>query len=172
MRNRFTPMIFLVASGYCLAKKSTMAMDVANKRRSGSGRNLRASTYLLRAAVVDSESQSSPLSCRVYVRSTTGTWYFPKSSSAEGSAVEYKRQVGPNSLEQHVTVSAHPIEVELPSGTIYRQYRAGKGIRTACSHEVVVQQQPVDIKLPLIRWINMSKAGWYSGDVHAHRGTV
>lgn len=124
-------------------------------------------TFLLRGVVVDSKTET-PLPCRVYIKSTKGAWYFPKSSSPQGSAVEYQRQVGPNSLEQHVTISAHPFEIELPSGTYTVMVERGKEY-VPLSREVVIEQQPLDVTFPLRRWIDMAKAGWFSGDVHAHR---
>ncbi len=124
-------------------------------------------TFLLRGEVVDVDRQL-PLAARISVKSANGSWYFPKSASPNGSAVEYKRQVSPTSLEQHVTLSAHPFEVELPEGTYIVTVERGKEY-VPLSKEITIAGRGVDIKLPLRRWIHMAKDGWYSGDVHAHR---
>ena len=163
MQNRFAPIVVLVVV-ICSSEMSATENDDAN---STSVTAAKEKAFLLRGEVVDAESQK-PLPCRIYVRSALGAWYFPKSASAQGSAVEYKRQAGPTSLEQHVTISAHPFEVEVPTGTYTVIIERGKEY-IPLSQEVVIEQQPVDIKLSLRRWIDMAKAGWYSGDVHAHR---
>lgn len=139
---------------------------VANDQQAG-GNQANAKPIRLRGEIVDDES-GQPLPAKVSVKSANGTWYFPKSASPQGSAVEYKRQVAPTSLEQHVTLSAHPFEVELPAGTYTVTVERGKEY-VPISKEVVIDQQPVDIKLPIHRWINMAKLGWYSGDIHVHR---
>jgi len=122
---------------------------------------------LLRGEVTDAETQQ-PLGARVTVRSSTGQWYFPKSASPTGSAIEYRRQAGPNSIEQHVTLSAHPFTVELPAGTSTITVERGKEY-LPIRKEIVIDTTNVDVPLPLARWIHMAKLDWYSGDVHAHR---
>src|SRR5260221_14652841 len=55
---------------------------------------------------------------RVYIRSDSGTWFFPQSASPDGSAVHYQRQnwINTNTVEQHTTLTAHPFRVELEPG--------------------------------------------------------
>ena len=124
-------------------------------------------TSMLQGEVIDAESHE-PLPARISIRAATGTWYFPKSASSQGSAVEYRRQVSPSSLEQHVTLSAHPFEVELPAGTYTVTVERGKEY-IPLSKEVTIVDSAIEISFPMKRWTNMAKQGWYSGDVHAHR---
>lgn len=124
-------------------------------------------TVILRGEVIEGES-GDPLPARVSIRSSEGEWYFPKTTSPDGSAIEYRRQAGPKSLEQHVTLSAHPFEVAVPRGTYTLTVERGKEY-VPLTRNVVVDGGEGVIKLPLNRWINMAKRGWYSGDVHAHR---
>ncbi len=80
---------------------------------------------LVTGAVQDAES-AQLLAARVYVRSSDGTWFFPKSAATNGSAIEYRRRVGPNSVEMHTTLSAHPFTVELPPGRYVFSAEHGK----------------------------------------------
>ena len=121
----------------------------------------------LRGTIIDTDP-GKPVAARIYIQSADGKWYFPKSASPEGSAIEYKRQVGANSVEQHVTLSAHPFVVDLPTGKYTITVERGKEYRPLVQAVDVGPQSP-EIKLSIRRWIDMSKLGWYSGDVHAHR---
>ncbi len=72
-------------------------------------------TVAVRGKVVDSAT-GKLLPARVYSRSAEGAWYFPKSAVPNGSAIEFKRKVGTNSVEMFTTLSAAPFTVELPPG--------------------------------------------------------
>lgn len=117
--------------------------------------------------VIDADTQK-PVACRIYIQSTDGKWYFPKSASPEGSAIEYRRERGPTSLEQHVTLSAHPFVVSVPKGKYVITVERGKEYLPLVQ-AVEVRDQAAEVSLPIRRWINMASLGWYSGDVHAHR---
>ena len=121
----------------------------------------------LHGQVIDADTMQS-VGARIYIQSADGKWYFPKSASPAGSAIEYKRQAGPTSLEQHVTLSAHPFVVDVPPGKVTITVERGKEYKPV-TQTVDVGAQPAEIKLPIKRWINMTSHGWYSGDVHAHR---
>jgi hypothetical protein len=121
----------------------------------------------LRGTIVDADSKL-PVAARVYVKSADGKWFFPKSADPAGTAVEYKRERGPTSLEQHVTLSAHPFVVEVPRGKYTITVERGKEY-VPLVKEIVVEKAAVDVTLPIRRWVNLSEQGWYSGDVHAHR---
>lgn len=124
-------------------------------------------TVALRGQVIDAGTQQ-PIAARIYIQSADGKWYFPKSASPDGSAVEYRRQVSPTSLEQHVTLSAHPFIVDVPPGKYTITVERGKEY-IPLVQTVDVTAQSNDVKLPIKRWIDMASFGWYSGDVHAHR---
>ena len=123
--------------------------------------------FTLRGEIVDAITEQ-PVAARISVKSADGKWYFPKSADPAGTAIEYKKQAGPTSLEQHVTLSAHPFVVEVPSGKYTITVERGKEY-VPLSKEVVVEKAAVEVTLPIRRWINMAEQGWYSGDVHAHR---
>ena len=113
-------------------------------------------------------SSGRPLPARVYIRSTDGTWFFPKSASPDGSAVQYRRQVGTASVEMHTTLSAHPFTLELPPGRFVFSAEHGKEFLPA-EQVVEVGKNPAHVELRLKRWINMAARGWFSGDTHSHR---
>src|SRR5262249_41575383 len=67
----------------------------------------------LRGEVLDAGT-GKPLPARVYVLGADGSWYFGRSEAKEGSAVEYRKQRGPKSVEMHTTLSAHLFRLDLP----------------------------------------------------------
>jgi hypothetical protein len=143
------------------------AFFVLTKPDSVRGDDVDRKTWTFRGEVIDADNLQ-PIGTRISIRSSTGTWYFPTSTSSQGSAIEYRRQAGPNSLEQHVTLSPHPFEVQLPCGTYTIRIERGKEY-VPVSKEIVIDQQNVEARFSLARWIHMAKGGWYSGDIHAHR---
>lgn len=127
------------------------------------------SVITLRGEVVDANTHR-PLPARVYIQGEDGSWFFPQSASPDGSAIPYRKQArqNPASVEVHTTLSAHPFVVELPPGKYAVTAERGKEYFPA-SHDVVLTDKPVSVKIPLRRWINMAQRGWYSGDTHVHR---
>jgi hypothetical protein len=119
--------------------------------------------------IIDSAS-GQPLPARLYVQSDGGRWFFPTSSVPGGSAVRYQKQAGKatNSIEQHTTLSAHPFTVTLEPGGYTFTVERGKEF-FPLEKRVEVGSEPVRVKLPLRRWINMAARGWFSGDTHSHR---
>ncbi len=121
----------------------------------------------LRGKVVDAETGAS-LPCRLYVQGADGAWRFARSADAAGTAIKYDVQRGPKSFEKHVTLSAHPFEVEAPAGMATITVELGKEYHPLTKTVLVYEGTP-EIKLPLARWITMPAHGWYSGDTHIHR---
>lgn len=124
---------------------------------------------LIVGRIVDADT-SHPIPARLYVQSEDGRWFFPASSDPLGTAVRYQKRNGgnTNSVEMHVTLSAHPFEVELPPGRYTFTAERGKEYQTLVQ-TVTVGTEPLDLRLPLKRWINMAERGWFSGDTHVHR---
>jgi hypothetical protein len=121
----------------------------------------------VRGEIVDAASDEL-LPARVYVEDSNGKWFFPRSAAVEGSAVEYRKQRQAGSVEMHTTLSAHPFAVDLPAGKYTVTVERGKEYQTL-SRKLTVVDKPLELKLPLSRWINMAGQGWYSGDTHVHR---
>ena len=90
-------------------------------------------------AVVDAQS-GQLLASRVYVLSSDGTWFFPKSVSVNGSAIEYRRRAATNSLEMRTTLSAHPFTVGLPPGRYV--FSAEHGPHSACAAKTKNNSKP------------------------------
>lgn len=105
---------------------------------------------------------------RVYICSSSGKWHFAKSASRAGSAVEYRKNRGPKSVEMHTTLSAHPFVATLPPGKYTVTVERGKEYLPA-TKRVTIGEQPVEVTFRLKRWINLAARGWYSGDTHVHR---
>jgi hypothetical protein len=126
-----------------------------------------AHSALLTGEIVDAGS-GALLPARVYIQSSNGDWFFPKSTAKKGSALPFRRQAGPKSLEMHTTLSAHPFSAELPAGRYVIWAERGKEYFPA-EEVVTVGDAPLTVKLKLKRWIDMAKLGWYSGDTHSHQ---
>ena len=121
----------------------------------------------LRGEVVDAET-GAPLPARVYIRSSAGGWYFARSASPEGSAVEYRKERQEGSVEMHTTLSADAFLVDAPPGRYHVTIQRGKEY-FPLERTVQLGREPVTLKFELKRWIDMAAAGWYSGDTHVHR---
>ena len=124
-------------------------------------------TIRLEGRVLDAET-GRLIPARVYIQAENGDWFFPKSISDKGSAVEYRKQRTERSHEMHTTLSAHPFAVHLRPGKYQVIVERGKEYFPV-AREVMVGRQPVDVEFRLRRWIDMGKLGWYSGDTHVHR---
>jgi len=122
---------------------------------------------VIRGEVVDADT-GRVVPARVYIRAAGGGWHFAKSAAAGGSAVEYRVKRFANCVEMHTTLSAHPFLADVPAGRYTLRAERGKECLPA-ERTVEVAGDPVKVKLALKRWIDMSAAGWYSGDTHVHR---
>ncbi len=124
---------------------------------------------VLRGTVVDADT-GRPLPCRLYIQAEQGNWHFPRSASSEGSAVAYRRQRSDKSksVEMHSTLSAHPFTAELPPGRYTLTVERGKEY-LPFSRQMTLDKEPVDISLPLKRWVSIQERKWFSGDTHVHR---
>lgn len=112
-----------------------------------------------------------PVAARLYLRGDVdGKWHFPKSVPPFGSAVRYERKSGfnTNCVEFHTTLSAHQWVAELPPGRYTAVVERGKEY-LPLTNQFTVAARPMEVKLPLKRWVNMAERGWFSGDAHNHR---
>jgi hypothetical protein len=126
---------------------------------------------VIRGEVLDAATDR-PLASRVYVSDSKGAWFFAESAAPEGTAVRYEKQnwVNRNSVEMHVTLSAHPFVVRVPPGKYTIVAERGKEYRTLRRNvEVKEEDAPVRVRLELERWADLAARGWYSGDTHVHR---
>ncbi len=123
----------------------------------------------VRAEVFDVDT-ADLIPARVYIKDEKGGWHFVKSLSPEGSAVRYEKQnwFQSDSEEFHTAVSAHPFEAKLPPGNYEWVIERGKEY-FPFEKKIEVRDSPIEIRIPLKRWINMAERGWYSGDTHVHR---
>jgi len=119
--------------------------------------------------VLDADSGEA-IPSRVYIQDGKGQWYFPKSASPDGTAVEYQKENWANkaSVEMHTTLSAHPFVIDLKPGTYDVTVERGKEYR-ALNETVKIGEKPVEKTFKLERWVNMARSGWFSGDTHVHR---
>src|SRR5207237_7990655 len=80
------------------------------------GLSARLRAALVTGEIVDSRS-GSLIPARLYIQADDGRWFFAESDSPAGSAIRYEKRnsINTNSVEMHVTLSAHPFRIELPS---------------------------------------------------------
>lgn len=128
-----------------------------------------ANAVLFTGQVIDADTKE-PIPSRVYIQDEKGNWYFPRSVSPQGSAVEYKKenQANKKSVEMHTTLSAHPFSIHLKAGTYRVTIERGKEYR-ALEETIEIKTKPVEKTFELKRWIDMAGHRWYSGDTHVHR---
>ncbi len=108
------------------------------------------------------------VAARLYLQAADGTWHFPKSAAATGTALEYKKQRTPVSLEMHTTLSADPFRIDLAPGKYRVRVERGKEY-VPVEREFEVTSESALWEISLRRWIDMAQLGWYSGDLHIHR---
>ncbi len=123
--------------------------------------------HTLRGAIVDAETNAI-LAGRLYIQNEQGQFFHAKSAAADGSAFEYSKQRGPQSIEIHTTLSAHEFVAQLPPGKYTLTAERGKEYHGATA-TVDLTEGAGDVRLALRRWIDMSSYGWYSGETHVHR---
>ena len=160
---------FLAFCGNLPGQPGAITVGVRLKVMAGSTNKEVADVVRVTGAVRDSANRK-PLPARIYIRGSDGAWHFPRSQSADGSAIPYRKQRAgrPASVEMHTTLSAHPFQVDLPPGTYTFTVEHGKDYHTE-SREVKLGREPVTVDFSLRRWINLAERGWYSGDTHVHR---
>lgn len=112
--------------------------------------------------------QGRPVAARVYLQGDSGRWFFPKSASAEGSAISFQRErPETGSVEMHTTLSAHPFTIDLPRGKYTLTGERGKEYLPLVK-QFTLDKEPLELTLEISRWIDMKSRGWYSGDTHIH----
>ncbi len=124
---------------------------------------------VLTGEVVD-EATKQIIPSRLYIQREDGRWFFPESTAPEGSALRYEHRnwANTNAVEYHTTLSAHPFRIELEPGNYTFTAERGKEYRPF-TQRVEIGAEPLTVRLPLHRWVNMAARGWYSGDTHVHR---
>ena len=121
----------------------------------------------VRGGISDSTGR---VAARLYIEGPPGTFHFARSADPAGTAVKYDVKRTETCREQHVTLSAHPFEVDLPPGEY--TFTAERGHEYYAAHQKITVPEIGDlasVSLQLERWIDMAERGWYSGDTHLHR---
>ncbi len=111
-----------------------------------------------------------PVAGRLYIEGPPGTFHFARSADPQGTSVVYDVKRTETSREQHVTLSAHPFEVDLVPGEY--TFAVERGHEYFATKQTMAVPESGDVpvvKLAMTRWIDMAARGWYSGDTHLHR---
>ncbi len=121
----------------------------------------------LTGRIIDADT-GELIPARLYITNADGEAYFANSLDMEGSYVVYNVSRSPDSVEQHVTLSAHPFTSSLPPGEYTLIAERGKEYLPV-QLTIEVADEPLEVELQMTRWIDMADRGWYSGDTHVHR---
>jgi hypothetical protein len=122
----------------------------------------------LTVTIRDADS-GQPVAARVHVKDEKGGWHSTtiRSTEPKGTVVPYVRRFR-DSVENHVTVSAHPFTINVPAGKYTILVERGKEYHPLTQEVTIAKDSPA-LELKLRRWIDMPARGWYSGDTHVHR---
>lgn len=128
-----------------------------------------ASAAELTGEIVEAQGGAA-LAARVYLSDAQGSWRLVEPATPDGFAARYEKRnsLNPGSVEFHTSVSAHRFRAALPPGRYTLRVERGKEFFPA-TQEIVVGAEPMFVRVPLKRWINMAERGWFSGDTHVHR---
>ena len=114
----------------------------------------------LSVRILDENSRPTP--ARVYVTDASGKAYF-----APG-AIVYDKTRGDLS-ERHFVPPGGAFTLDLPAGPYRIEIERGKEYLPVGERIAVPSVGKVDKTVRLARWVRMTDAGWYSGDMHPHR---
>jgi hypothetical protein len=110
------------------------------------------------SVIVHESGSGAPLPCRAWV-SIVGKRFF---EPATESCTPYAR-------DRSFSFDGRFV-IEVPASTAVVHVERGKEYRPTDKEIAVQPDQTINIDITLERWINMSKEGWYSADMHCHFG--
>jgi hypothetical protein len=109
------------------------------------------------------------VAARVYLQDWKDGWQFAKPDAPGGATLPFDRHYpATKSIEKHTACSAHPFAFDVPPGDYVLTVERGKEYHTKIV-SIRVPVEGIETRVRLRRWIDLSKAGWYSGDTHVHR---
>ncbi len=112
----------------------------------------------LEGRIVDAET-GKVIHARVYVTDSHSNHYF----DPRGVVFKHRRD-----NEQNFSCDGK-FEVELPAGEATIRIERGLEYRPLIKTIRIAEERVCEEEFPLERWVNLSKEGWYSGDLHGHR---
>lgn len=125
--------------------------------------------YHVQAAIFDAATKDA-LPARVYLKEKEGDWLFvePQESNQSSQTYEKRNWNNSNAEEFHTTLTAGGFQARLTAGEYSLTVERGKEYKPY--HQTLqVTDSPIQLEIPLERWVNMAERGWYSGDTHVHR---
>lgn len=99
-----------------------------------------------------------PLPCRAWVSVADKRLFEPKTESCT-----------PYARDRSFSCDGRFV-IEVPAGNAVIHIERGKEYRPVDREVAVQPNQTANVDIALERWINMSKEGWYSADMHCHFG--
>jgi len=110
------------------------------------------------SVTIHEPGSQAPLPCRAWVSVTNKRLFQP----------------GPESCTPYARDRSFSCDgsfvIEAPAGKATIHVERGKEYRPVDKEVVVKPSQTTNVDIPLERWVNMAKEGWYSADMHCHFG--
>lgn len=125
----------------------------------------------LKGQVRDAQT-GAMLPARIYLQDEEGIWHFVESTGFDqnSSALRYQKRnwLNTNAEEFHTTISAHPFTSQLKPGNYQMIVERGKEYLPH-TNSFTLENEEIELEIPLKRWVHMAELGWYSGETHVHR---
>jgi len=115
-----------------------------------------AGTFHLRVEIRDSQTAKT-IPARVYLTDHAGKLWTP------AGAIIYDKR------EEHHFISTGSFEIDLPPGHYTLTSERGPEYRSYNTSIDARADGRQDVTIQMVRWIDMNRLGWYSGDLHNHR---
>ena len=110
------------------------------------------------------DEHAKPVAARVYLRDQRAQPIFPPNT------IRYEK-VRPDGIsERHFVPVDGAFTVDLPAGTYQLAVERGKEYLPENLSIIVPGSGEIRRTVRLRRWIDMASKGWFSGDMHVHRG--
>lgn len=104
-----------------------------------------------------------PTPARAYLTDAAGKFIFP------GGTIVYDKVRADGISERHFVPRTGAFTVSLPPGTYHLTIERGKEY-IPVEENLSITDQALERRIRLQRWIKMTDRGWFSGDMHLHRG--
>ncbi|MBT4482770.1 MAG: hypothetical protein HOC71_03730, partial [Candidatus Latescibacteria bacterium] len=118
------------------------------------------------AGAIFDKDTGEPMPARVYAVGSDDSLYMAEKCIPYDRPM-FKSRIGYSG--RHFTTIGNTFTVSLPEGIAKIIIEHGKEYLPIEVNVPITAGKTSEIKFNLIRWINMNKNGWYSGDLHVHR---
>jgi hypothetical protein len=116
--------------------------------------------------IIDKSSRK-PTNARIYAWGSNDSIYAARECISYRYQMRWIESIGNTGF--HFTTIGNGFIIDLPQGKAKIIIEKGKEYRPIVREVDIKAGKTVQIDIELDRWIDMTKHGWYSGDMHVHR---